>query len=193
MAVTRDQKKVLLGELKEKFENASSIIFANYIGLKVGEVSELRKKLKAEGAEMKVAKKTLMRLAAEETGLPAPEESVMNGPVACIFSFQDPLVGARVAFTFGKDHPQVAFLGGLFEKKLLSKDQANILATIPTRPVLLAIFAGMIRSPLTKFASICASPLTGFARALSELEKKGGLQKSAAPAVIADAPAPAAA
>lgn len=185
MTVSRSAKKMLLQELKEKFESSSSIIFANYIGLKVSEVSELRKKLRAGGAEMKVAKKTLMRLAAEETGLPVPGESAMNGPVACIFSFQDPLAGAQVAFGFGKEHPQVSFLGGLFEKKLLSKQQAMTLATIPSRPLLLATFAGMLRSPLVKFATICNSPITGFARALSELEKKGGLAKTAAPAPAA--------
>ena len=180
MAVSRQQKSVQLTELKEKFQKASSVIFTNYIGLTVAEASALRKKLRESGAEMKVAKKTLMRLAAKENGLPEMEDKAMTGPVACIFSFTDPLVGAQVAFTYGKDHPQVSFLGGLFEGKTISRIEAMDLAKIPSRQVLLAVFAGMIQSPLRSFMSICNNPLTSFARATSEVAKKGGFPPKAA-------------
>ena len=180
MAVSRDQKKVLLSELTEQFGNASSVIFANYIGLKVSEVSALRKQLRAAGAEMKVGKKTLMRLAAEQNKLPMLEDKQFTGPVACIFSFEDPIAGAQVAFKFSKEHQQVAFLGGIFEKKLLSKADALTLATIPGRTALLGMFAGIINSPLVSFASMCSAPLTGFARAMQELGKKGGVSAKAA-------------
>ena len=172
MALTRTQKSAQLKELKDKMKSSQSVVFTNYIGLKVSEVSELRRKLKAAGAEMKVAKKTLMRIAAKEEGLPVPEESGMPGPVACIFSITDPIVGPQVALAFSKEHPQVSFVGGFFEGKLLTKADAMTLATIPGRQVLLATFAGMLQSPLRSFASIINSPLTGFARSLSELSKK---------------------
>lgn len=174
MALTRKEKAVQLIALKEKFGTASSVIFANYIGLTVADVSALRRKLRTAGAEMKVAKKTLMRIASKEKGLPEPEESMMNGAIACIFSFEDPLAGAQAAFAFSKDHPQVAFLGGIFDGKLLSQTQAKEFAKMPGRQVLLAMFAGMCRSPLVSFASICNSPLTGFARALSQVAEKKG-------------------
>ena len=172
MALTREQKSAQLKELKDKMKSSQSVIFTNYIGLKVSEVSELRKKLKAAGAEMKVAKKTLMRIAAKEEGFPVPEDANMTGPVACIFSMTDPIVGPQVAFAFSKEHNQIQFLGGFFEGKLLNKSDAMTLATIPSRLVLLATFAGMLQSPLRSFASIINSPLTGFARALSEKAKK---------------------
>ena len=97
---------------------------------------------------------------------------MMKDAVACIFSFEGPLAGVQIAFTFSKEFPQVAFLGGIFEGKLLSQTQAKELAKMPSRQVLLAIFAGMLQSPMRSFASICNSPLTGFARALSEVVKK---------------------
>ncbi len=172
MAVTREQKAQQLQELKQEFSGAQSIIFTNYIGLTVAQVSDLRRKLRAAGAEMKVAKKTLMCIAAKENGLPVPADKDLPGPVACIFSKTDPIVGPQVAFAFGKEHKQVKFLGGFFEGKLLSASDAQTLATIPGRPVLLATFAGMLQSPLRSFASIINSPLTGFARALSEKSKK---------------------
>lgn len=178
MALTREQKAVQLAQLKDSMSKAQSVVFTHYIGLTVADVSDLRKKLRQSGSEMKVAKKTLMKIAAKEQGLPEPPETMMDGPVACIFSFNDPIEGPKTAFAFAKDHPQVSFVGGFFEGKLLSQTDATALAQIPGRQILLAQFAGMVRSPLQSFAGICASPLSGFARALSEMAKK----KEATPA-----------
>jgi large subunit ribosomal protein L10 len=172
MALTRNQKKAQLTALTENMKKAESVIFAHYIGLTVADVSALRAKLKEAKAEMKVAKKTLMRLATKEAGLPEIPEAALTGPVACIFSFSDPITGAQVAFTFAKDHQQVALIGGIYDGKILSKEEAVALAKMPGRQELLTIFAGMLQSPLRSFASICSSPLTGFARALAEVAKK---------------------
>ena len=175
MALTRDQKAQQLTELKDSMSKASSVMFAHYIGLTVLDVSAFRRKLKEGKAEMKVAKKTLMRIAAKDLNLPEATDDVMEGPVACIFSFADPLTGAQIAFKYAKDHPQVELIGGMFDGKLLSKADALAMAKMPGRKELLAIFASMLRSPLSQFASMCNSPLTGFARIASELAAKGGL------------------
>jgi large subunit ribosomal protein L10 len=172
MALTRVQKEDQLKDLKEKFKKANSVIFTQYIGMPVSEVTQFRKTLKASGAEMKVGKKTLMALAAKELDLPELPEAMMNGAIACIFSFIDPVSGAQVASKFAKDHPQVVFMGGLFEGKILSAAEAKSLASIPSREVLLATFAGMLQSPLRSFASMLNSPLSSFARATNELAKK---------------------
>lgn len=182
MAVTRAQKEATLTELKERMSKAQSMMFAQYIGLKVGEIGELRQKLREANAEMKVAKKTLMRLAAKDAKLPDISEKNLTGPIACIFSFADPLSGAQVAFKFAKDHAQVKLIGGIFDGKLLTKEEAMDMARMPGREQLLAMFATMLRSPLVSFASMCSSPLTGMARGLSELAKK---KNAAAPAASA--------
>jgi len=172
MALTRAQKETQLVELKERMSKAQSVMFAQYIGLKVNELGEFRQKLRDANAEMKVGKKTLMRIAAKECGLPEVSDSNMEGPIACIFSFTDPLSGAQVAFKFGKDHVQVKLLGGIYDGKSLTREETIEMAMMPNREQLLAMFATMIRSPLVSFASICSSPLTGMARGLSELAKK---------------------
>lgn len=176
MALTKAEKTAQLQVLKEKMQKSSSIIFTHYTGLTVLEVSDLRQKLRDNKAEMKVAKKTLMRLAAEELQLPALQDDLMDGPVACIFSYEDPMAGAQTTFTYAKTHPKVELIGGMFDGKILTKSQAMAFATMPNRQQLLGIFAGMLQSPLRSFASMCNAPLTGFARAISELSK----QKSAA-------------
>jgi large subunit ribosomal protein L10 len=190
MALTKDQKTVQVTELTDKMSSASSLILANYIGLSVSEVSELRGQLREADAEMKVAKKTLMKIAAKDAGIEIFAEEEFEGPVSIIFSFGDPLSGAQTAFKFSKDHKQVQIIGGMFDGKILSKEEALELAQMPSRDILLATFAGMIRSPLTSFASICSSPLSGFARALSELADKGGASPETAETPAAAEAAP---
>lgn len=174
MALTKAQKTEQLQELKEKMQKSTSVMFAHYIGLTVRDVSDLRDKLRAADSEMKVAKKTLMQIAAKELKLPEIPESAMDGAVACIFSFVDPLTGAQIAFKFAKDHPQVELIGGIFEGKLISKEEAVAIAKIPSKLQLLGMFASM-----------CNSPLSSFARALSEIAKQKEAPKAevAAPAV----------
>lgn len=192
MALTKDQKSAQLTALKEKLEKAQSVMFAHYIGLDVASVSDLREKLRESNAEMKVGKKTLLRIAMKELDLPEMPEDQLDGPVACIFSYDDPISGAQIAFKFGKDHEEVKLIGGVFEGKALSKEEASTFASLPSRDVLLATFAMMIRSPLVKFASMSVSPLSGFARGLSQLAEKGGVSPQAeAPAKEPKAEAPA--
>jgi len=149
-------------------------VVAHYIGLTVVDATDLRRKLRERNAEMKVAKKTLMRIAAADAGLPVIDEGQLDGPVGCIFSFRDPLSGAHVAFAFGKTHNQVALIGGVFDGKILSKEEALAFARIPGREPLLAQFAAQLRSPLVSFAALCGSPLGGFARGLKALAEKKG-------------------
>jgi large subunit ribosomal protein L10 len=172
MAVSRAKKVELLDDLKDQMSKSQSIIFAHYIGMPVKDVSELRAKLKESKAEMKVGKKTLMRIAAKDLGLPEIGDDTLDGPIACIFSFEDPLSGAQIAFKFSKDHPQVELIGGVFEGKLLSKEEAVRLAKIPSKQQLLGMFAGMINSPLVSFAV-----------ALSEIAKQKEAPKAETPKV----------
>lgn len=172
MALSRTQKEAQVAVLTEKMANASSVIFAHYMGLSVANVTKLRSQLKKEKAELRVAKKTLIQISAKQANTPEVTDDQLPGDIACIFSFGEPTAGASVAFKFAKDHPQVKILGGIFSGKTLTTAEANALATIPSKIQLLAMFMSMCQSPLVSFASACSSPLTGFARALSELAKK---------------------
>jgi large subunit ribosomal protein L10 len=189
MALTKEQKADQIKKLTVQLKDAESVMFSNYIGLNVADVSEFRNKLREGNAEMKVAKKTLIQRACKEAGLPEIPQDELTGPVACIFSFEDPLSGAQIAFKFAKKHDQVALVGGVYDGRVLTKEEAVELAKMPSRDQLLAKFVGMLQAPLNSFASICTSPLGGFARALDQMADKGGFVKDEAPA---EAPAPAA-
>lgn len=173
--------------LTEKMKNASSVILTHYLGLSVSNITKLRQNLRKENAEMKVAKKTLIQIAAKESGSPEFADSDLPGDIACIFSFGEPTSGASIAFKFAKDHPQIQLVGGTFAGKILTAKEANELAIIPSKIQLLGMFITMCNTPLTQFASAIGSPLTGFARALAEIAKKKESQ-SPAPAVVQEAP-----
>ncbi len=189
MALTRDQKAAQLTELKDKMKSAKSVMFAHYIGLKVADISKLRGKLREGKAEMKVAKKSLIQLAAKELNAPEIADSALPGPVACIFSNEDPVAGASIAFKFSKENDKVKLIGGIFDGKLLSTAEASEFAQIPSRQQLLGIFITMVNTPLTQFVSACNGPLTSFARALSEVAKKKPAEAAPAPAAAPAAPA----
>jgi large subunit ribosomal protein L10 len=199
MAVSRAQKVQLLADLKDKMSKAQSIMFAHYIGMTVANVSDLRAKLKEGKAEMKVAKKTLMQIAAKDLNLPEISDEALEGPVACILSYEDPLSGAQIAFKFSKANPQVELIGGVFEGKLLTKEEAVAIAKIPGKQQLLGMFAGMINTPLVSFAialkeiakqkeqpaPAAETPKAEAAPAPAAEEKK----EEAAPAATAETPA----
>jgi len=171
MALTKQEKQAQVKDLSDKMSRASSVIFANYLGLTVAQITKLRSHLKKGGAEMKVAKKNLIKIAAKEAKAPEVTDEMLPGDIACIFSYEEPTAGPGAAFKFGKDHPFVKLIGGIFEGKILSTAEANALATIPSRQQLLGTFAGMIQSPLSSFVRGIGSPLTTFARAMSEYAK----------------------
>ncbi|MSR67392.1 50S ribosomal protein L10 [Candidatus Peribacteria bacterium] len=197
MALSRSQKALQITELKDKMSKASSVIFTQYLGLTVADITKLRSALRKEHAEMQVAKKSLIQLAAKEAKAPEITDEMLPGGIACIFSMKEPTAGANVAYIFGKTHPPIKLIGGIFSGKILSQTEANDLATIPSKQILLATFASMCMSPLVSFASACSSPLTGFARLLSEIAKnKAAETPASAEAVVAATPetaAPAAA
>ncbi len=172
MALSRAQKEDQVSVLTDKMKNASSVIFTHYIGLTVSDITALRSRLRKEEAEMQVAKKSLIQLAAKNANIPEVTDASIPGPIACIFSFKEPTAGAAVTHAFGKDHPQIKLIGGIFSGKILSAAEAATMATIPSKIQLLGMFMSMCNAPLTQFASAIGSPLTGFARALSEIAKQ---------------------
>ncbi len=191
MALTKDQKTAQVKELSTKLKDAQSVMFSHFTGLSVGDVSDFRNELRANGAEMKVMKKTLVKLAFKEVGLPDIEPKEIDGPIGCILSYEDPLSGAQTAFKFSKDHDKVKLVGGVYDGKLLTAQESMELAKMPGREQLLGMFVGMLNSPLVSFASMCTSPLGGFARALDQMADKGGFVKDETPAAPAAEEAPA--
>ena len=187
MAVTKGQKDEILAGLKDQFARAQSVVFAEFRGLSVDDVQALRRGLREAGLEYKVAKKTLIKLAAKEQGYDLTKE-VMVGPIGVAFGFDDDILAAQKMAEFAKKFEGLSLKGGILEGKVVSEAVVNMMAAIPPRDVLLAKFMGSAMAPLSGFVGIGNGLLSGFVRVLNAYQEKRVANGEAAPVVEKVAP-----
>ena len=157
-------------ELKEKIAKQKAMVFIDFTGLKVKELFELRKKLKAMESELKVAKKTLLDLVFEKEGLKVDVKK-LKGEVAVVFGFKDELSMAKIVYQFQKAHQKLKILGGLFENKFIETEKVIVLATLPTKEELLAKLVGSINAPLSNLVNVLQGNIKGLVYVLSAIKK----------------------
>ena len=167
MAVTRQKKEEILQGLIEKFSKSKSVVFADYRGLDVAGISDLRRKLREGGAEMKVAKKTLITLAAKDQNIGEIDESAMEGPVAATFSYEDALSGIKILFNFSKENENLKLLGGIIDGKVVGADVIMKYALLPSHDELIAKFMGSMSSPVSGFVGTINNIMSGFVRVIN--------------------------
>lgn len=172
MPATRKQKEETLAKLVDSFKQAKSVVFSQYQGTNVKNMRVLRKKLLEKKASFKVAKKTLMTLAAKQIGFDQIPEDFMKGPIGLAFAMDDAIAPAKIIYDFGKDHETVKIVGAIFEGKLMPGAEARAIATLPAREVLLARLVGSMKSPISGFHAVLHGLLRNFVYALSEIQKK---------------------
>jgi len=180
MPVTKESKAEVLAELVEKFGKSKSVAFADYRGLNVDGISQLRGKLRKKGAEMKIAKKTLIKLAATQNGIENMDSSDMAGPVAVTFSYEDPFTGLKALYEFSKTNEKIKLLGGIIDGKVVDAATIKKYAMIPSHDELLSMFMGSMTSPTSAFVRVL------------DAYKNSKVKEEAAAAAPAPTPAPAA-
>lgn len=167
----RPEKVAVVEEVRRRFEESDAAILTEYRGLKVKDLAALRRSLGANGAEYKVFKNTLVRLAVRQSGLEGLE-SLLEGPTAIAFVKGDAAAVARSLRDYARTNPALVLKGGLLGEKLIGAQEAGALAELPSREVLLARLAGMIAAPLSQMAGIMAALPRNFAYALAALREE---------------------
>lgn len=151
MALNLEQKKAVVAEVSQVAAVAHSAVAAEYHGLSVGQMTELRKKARESGVFLKVVKNNLARRAVEGTEFECMREG-MVGPLLYAFSQEDPGSAARVVRDFSKDHEalvaKLVAVGG----QLLGPGELKRLADLPTREEAISLLMATMRAPLDKFA-----------------------------------------
>ena len=167
--LTRVQKESQVAELKEKFGRATCMYIADYCGIGVEAVNQLRSRIHSEGQgeyEYRVVKNTLLRLACVDT--PAAEVArFFQGPSALALSYGDPVGLAKILVDFAEDHEVFEVRGGLLEGKLVEQAEIATLATLPSLDVLHARLVGLIQAPATKLVRLLSEPGGQIARVLA--------------------------
>lgn len=134
-----EQKASVVSEIREKFENAKSVVLFDYRGLTVSEVTELRKALRESDSDYKVYKNTLAKRAVNEKGLEL--DSYLEGPTAISFS-NDELAPVKILSDFAKTHEALQLKAGIVEGKVVDSSELGKYAAIPSREGLLTMLAG---------------------------------------------------
>jgi large subunit ribosomal protein L10 len=153
MAITRQKKEEIVKNVGEIIKNSSTIVFAKFTGLTVAEQSEIRRALRKSEIGYTVAKKSLMRRALEAAKF-SGEIPSLDGETAIAYG-KDEIAPAREIASFVKKFPEhLAFMGGVFGGKFVSREEIISIAMIPGMDTLRAMFAQIINSPKQRFASV---------------------------------------
>ncbi len=160
--MNRDEKQSFVSSLRENLEGKSLVVVTQQVGLTVAEVTALRAKMRASGADYKVIKNTLARLAVQDTPV-ACLADYFQGAIALSFS-EDAIAAAKVAVDFAKTNKKINDLAGVLDGKFLSPVEVSALAALPSLDELRAKLIGLLQAPLSKIARTIQEPGAQLAR-----------------------------
>lgn len=180
-------KVAAVKELREKLESSDAALLAEFTGLKVGEMMQVRRSLAEGGTNFGVVKNTLGRIAATEANM---EDLIplLRGSTAIAFVNGDAVLAAKSLDEIAKKYPALVVKGGMLGGKILDAGQTKALASVESREVLLAKLAGLLISPIQKMGSLLYAPLGNLGNALYALQQQRAGEAPAA-AEVEEAPA----
>jgi large subunit ribosomal protein L10 len=162
----KENKAQVVADLAVKLAKSKSTFLADYRGLTVEQVNTLRGALRNSGAEYKVAKNTLLRLATKGTASECLNP-LLAGPTAIAIASGDPVATAKVMADFAKSNAKFELKGGALDGKVLSVSDIKALAELPSREVLLARMLGSFSAPATNFVGVLAAVPRAFVQVLA--------------------------
>jgi large subunit ribosomal protein L10 len=179
--MNKSEKEQVVAELVERLRSTESLIVADYRGLTNAQLVELRARLRASGAQLKVVKNTLTRRAAEEAGNDALLV-LLEGPTAIAFveTDGDPVAVAKALSDTAKDTKVLEFRGGLLSGRSITGADVEELAKLPAAEVVKSQLVGVIVAPLTQLAALLAAPLRDLVGLIdARIEQLGGVSAGA--------------
>jgi large subunit ribosomal protein L10 len=186
----RQEKERIVKELADRLKSSDTLLIADYRGLTMPEIDELRTKLLESGARFSVVKNTLTRLAAEEAGV-KPLLELIDGPTAIAFidADGDPAAAAKILNDTARTNDVLVIRGGLLEGDAVSDAEIKRLATLPPADVVRAQFAGAVAAPLTTIVGLFTAPLRDLVNIIDARIKQLEEQGESVPEPEAEAPA----
>ena len=165
MGLSLEQKQAMVSEVSAKLKGAQSVIVAEYRGLDVGRVTQLRSKARKSGLYLRVLKNTLARRAVKGTPFEKLSEK-MVGPLMYGIS-QDPVAGAKVLSEFAKENEQFVIKAGAMPNAVMSAQDIKALSQLPSREELLAKLLGTMQAPVAKLVRTMNEVPSKFVRTLA--------------------------
>src|SRR5256886_7393003 len=172
------QKAATVADLTSRLKASSTAVLADYRGMTVGQMRDLRTKLRGGGIEMVVVKNTLARRAAKAAGY-EPLSAELVGPIAMLFAGDDGSPPARILNEYIRANRKMVIKAGLLEGQVIKADAVTELADLPSRQVLLSRLLGAMQAPLGNLASVLQAPVVKLARTLDALRSQKESQSPA--------------
>ncbi len=171
MPMTRAQKQETIAIANAKFKDAGITLVVHNNGLTVSEMSALRASMREAGADFKVVKNRLAKLATENT-IYANIANLLTGPTV-IATSQDPVLVAKGLVEFAKKNEKLVIIGGAYGEQLLDKKAIESLATLPSLDQIRAKIVGILQTPASRIASVLQAPGGQVARVIAAKSTKG--------------------
>lgn len=169
--MNKTSKEQVVSELAAKLKEAKASFLADYRGLTVEEVNDLRGKLREAGVEYRVVKNTLLKLATKGTDAAILEEHLL-GPTAIAIAGDDPVAPAKILNDYAKTNDKFELKVGTLDGQLLTIDDIKALADLPSREVLLGKMLGSINAPVSNFVGVLAAVPRSLVQVLSAIQDK---------------------
>jgi large subunit ribosomal protein L10 len=166
-----EKKKKLVENLKEKIDAAKIVLVSDYRGISVKQITELRKNLRATGTEYKIFKNTLIKRAFSAAGFEGLDDK-LEGPVALLFGYEDPVEPLKVLFDFIDEAEKGDVKAGIVEKQIMQRDQIVAMSKLPSREELIAKMVGGFKSPIYGVVNVLQGNIRKLIYALNAVKDK---------------------
>jgi large subunit ribosomal protein L10 len=172
--ITKEKKKAILQDLTDRFGKAKSMVFIGFQGMSVKDNLALRRKLRTEGIEYTVAKKTLIKKGLESVNITGTDKFMPDGPVAVAVGYDDEIAPARIAKEFGKTNDKVKIMGGVMNMEVIDAESMKQIASLPSKDQLRAQLVYTINAPVSGFVNVLAGNVRSLMNVLNAIaeEKK---------------------
>lgn len=171
MAISKERKNEVVALLKDWAARSEAMYIAQFTGLNMKQIDDLRHRVRQCGGEFHVVKNTLARLAFKEAGFTL-EESFFNGSTAIAFAFQDPPALAKALYEFNRTNPALVVKGGYLKQQILSAENVQALSELPPLPITRGQLLGTILAPASQLARMLAEPGRQIAAVLKAYSEK---------------------
>ncbi len=168
---TRAQKEVTLTSIKEKLTRARAVVLTDYKGMNMGHLSELRKQLRPQNAELTITKNTLLQIALKDAGMATGD---IDGPTATLFAYDDEITPIKILVKNLKDNSIGKIMSGFLGSSPLDAAKVVQLSTLPTKEELRGKVVGVLVAPLTGMVNVLNGNLRGLVYALDQIRKQKG-------------------
>ena len=166
----RAQKAASIEELKSVFADHATVVVTQYTGMTFVEMSELRNRIRKEGAVVKVFKNRLAQKALDGS-VGEQGDALFRGPVALVYS-ADPVTAAKISAQYAKENDKLKIIGGIMGKDVLNEAGVKALAMLPSLDELRGKLVGLLQAPATKIAGVLQAPAGAVARVIAAHAEK---------------------